>query len=230
MASHSKIGDTPFFDPGQFPWSTRIEADWPQIRSELDRLLRYRDQVPNMQDISVEQAALTTDDNWKVFFFYAYGRRFDRNCATCPATAQALAGIPGMTTAFFSILGPGKHLPMHRGPYKGVVRYHLGLKVPDPVDACGIRVGGEVAHWREGASMFFDDTYPHEAWNTTESDRVVLFVDVVRPVRQPYSLINRVLLYALRYTPFVRGATDDTAAWDRLAQLLDRDAGDQPVR
>jgi len=35
-----------------------------------------------------------------------------------------------MKTAFFSILAPGKHLPAHRGPYKGVMRYHLGLLIP----------------------------------------------------------------------------------------------------
>ena len=41
-----------------------------------------------------------------------------------------------MKTAFFSILAPGKHLPPHRGPYKGVMRYHLGLLIPSrPISA-----------------------------------------------------------------------------------------------
>ncbi len=48
----------------------------------------------------------------------------------CPRTAALMREIPGMTTAMFSILSPRKHILDHRGPYKGVLRYHLGLIVP----------------------------------------------------------------------------------------------------
>jgi ornithine lipid ester-linked acyl 2-hydroxylase len=73
-------------------------------------------------------------------------RRRAANCASCPHTAALLETIPGVVTAFFSILSPHKHIPPHRGPYRGVVRCHLGLMVPGPPDACGISVGGEVRH------------------------------------------------------------------------------------
>jgi aspartyl/asparaginyl beta-hydroxylase (cupin superfamily) len=36
--------------------------------------------------------------------------------------------------------------------------------------------------------MIFDDTYEHEAWNDTDKTRVVLFVDFVRPLRNPGAL------------------------------------------
>jgi aspartyl/asparaginyl beta-hydroxylase (cupin superfamily) len=32
--------------------------------------------------------------------------------------------------AFFSILDGGKSIPRHAAPYRGYLRYHLGLKVP----------------------------------------------------------------------------------------------------
>src|SRR4051812_31569052 len=35
-----------------------------------------------------------------------------------------------MTTAMFSVLLPHKHIPPHRGPWKGVLRYHLALRTP----------------------------------------------------------------------------------------------------
>jgi len=79
----------------------------------------------------------------------------------------------------FSILAPGKHIPDHCGPYKGVIRYHLGLKVPRDARQCRIRVGDEYATWAEGTSELFDDTYEHEVWNDTDEERVVLFCDVV---------------------------------------------------
>ena len=63
------------------------------------------------------------------------------------------------------------------------MRYHLGLIVPDaPVERVGIRVGDVTVGWIEGRSLVFDDTYEHEAWNDTDETRVVLFVDVVRPL------------------------------------------------
>ena len=93
--------------------------------------------------------------------------------------------IPGMTTAMFSILSPRKHILDHRGPYKGVLRYHLGLIVPEDAERCRIRVGEDVRHWEEGKSMIFDDTFNHEVWNDTDETRVVLFVDVLRPLPFP---------------------------------------------
>ncbi len=39
--------------------------------------------------------------------------------------------------------------------------------------------------------MIFDDTFNHEVWNDTDETRVVLFVDVMRPLPSPESTINR---------------------------------------
>jgi aspartyl/asparaginyl beta-hydroxylase len=80
-----------------------------------------------------------------------------------------------MKTAFFSILAPGKHIPVHRGPYQRAIRAHLGLIIPDPKERCRIRVGNQFAHWNEGEVMVFDDSYVHEVWNDTDGIRVVLF-------------------------------------------------------
>jgi ornithine lipid ester-linked acyl 2-hydroxylase len=120
-----------------------------------------------------------------------------------------------MTTAMFSILSPRKHILDHRGPYKGVLRYHLGLIVPRDAQACRIRVGEDFRHWVEGESMIFDDTYNHEVWNDTDETRVVLFVDVLRPLPEPESLINRLIVKAIGYSPFVLDAKRNQEAWER---------------
>jgi beta-hydroxylase len=163
----SLIGDQPFFGREHFPWAKHIEDNWHIIREELDEILKHRDDLPNFQDISPDQKHLAKEDNWKTFFFFAYGLRAPGNCARAPRTMQLLETIPGGKTAFFSILSPRMHIPAHCGPYKGVVRYHLGLKVPEPKEQCRIRVADQVAHWEEGKSMFFDDTFEHEVWNDT---------------------------------------------------------------
>ena len=170
----------------------------------LDRLLQDRDRIPNFQDISPVQASLTEGEQWKTFFLYAYGREIPANCAQCPETLRLLQCIPGMTTAMFSILAPGKHIPAHRGPYNGVLRYHLGLIVPQDAEQCRIRVGEDIRHWQQGRSLIFDDTYDHEVWNDSNCYRVVLFVDFVRPLRFPLSLVNRLAIWAISRSDLVQ--------------------------
>ena len=65
------------------------------------------------------------------------------------------------------------------------------------MEQLGIRVGAEIRGWREGGSLVFDDTYEHEAWNETDETRVVLFLDVVRPLRQPMRAVNAAMIKAI---------------------------------
>ncbi|HLG73513.1 MAG TPA: aspartyl/asparaginyl beta-hydroxylase domain-containing protein [Chloroflexota bacterium] len=216
----SKVEDRPYLPADQFPWVKRLEDNWRAIREELDGLLPYMSQLPNFHDISPDQRPITSDDGWKTFFFYGFGVRSEQNCLRCPRTAELIAGIPGMVTAFFSILAPGKYIPPHRGPYKGVLRCHLALLIPDPPDACGLRVGGQLSHWQEGRSVFFDDTYLHEAWNYADSPRAVLFLDVLRPTRFPGPLVNRLAVQAIALSPYVRTARSNELKWERAFETV----------
>ena len=213
---NTRDGRRPFFEPDAFPWVASLEAGWRGVRDELDGVLARLELLPNFQDIQVEQRMVTNDDGWKTFIFLGYGARHEQNLARCPETARLLAAIPGLTTAFFSILRPGKRLPPHHGPYAGVLRYHLALKVPEPAERCGLRVGGVTAHWREGRSLVFDDTHEHEAWNDTADVRVVLFVDFARPLPPLVAALNWVVLRAIRLSPFIREAVRRLQAWEEL--------------
>jgi beta-hydroxylase len=204
----SRVGTEPFLEPADMPWTGLLEAHYPAIREEAERALRVRDVLPNFQDIAPDQIQLSDDDQWKSFWFVGYGVWDHPNCLRCPRTAAVLRATPGVTTAFFSILGPGKRLPPHTGPYRGVLRHHLALVVPEPTDAAGIRVGDQTRHWEEGMSLVFDDTYEHEAWNDTDADRVVLFLDIIRPLWPPMSWLNRLVLAAVERSPFVRAARE----------------------
>jgi ornithine lipid ester-linked acyl 2-hydroxylase len=215
VARASKIGTQPFFSQEDFLWSYGLEANWAAIRAELDSVLEYRQMLPNFQDISTDQETITDDDRWKTFFLYGFGFRSETNCDLCPETARLVASVPGMKTAMFSILSPHKHIPDHCGPYKGIVRYHLALKVPEPRERCRIRVGHEIVHWEEGRSLIFDDTYEHEVWNDTDGERAVLFLDVVRPLRFPMNILNRVVITAIAWSPFIADAKRRHLAWER---------------
>lgn len=218
----SEIPVTPFLDRANFGWAGALEDGWRDIRAELDTVLERRDSLPNFQDILRDVAPISRDDRWKTYFFTAYGYGSEANCARCPRTAALLERIPGLVTAFFSILSPHKRIPPHRGPYRGVVRCHLGLMIPDPPQSCGISVGGQQRHWAEGETIFFDDGYEHYAWNDSDETRVVLFLDVIRPLRRPAADVNRALLQGISWSPFLRDAKRRHQAWERRFEVLAR--------
>ena len=126
---------------------------------------------------------------------------------------QAARSEKDVCYANSSILLPHKHIPEHCGPYKGVIRYHLALKVPHSSTDCQIRVGNEIRHWQEGKSLIFDDTFPHEAWNQTNDIRVVLFVDFLRPLKFPLSLVNQFIIKLVSISPYVQKGKQNLEAW-----------------
>jgi aspartyl/asparaginyl beta-hydroxylase (cupin superfamily) len=217
----SKVGDKPVHDSARFSWTERLEANWTVMREELNEILKHREALPSFHDIAEDASTISQDDNWKTFFLYGYGVKAEENCARCPRTTELIEQVPGMTTAFFSILSPGKHIPPHRGPYKGVLRYHLGLKVPEPAERCRIRVDDEVEHWEEGESLVFDDTYDHEVRNETDGERAILFLDVKRPMKQPMAVLNDLVMGLLRYTPVVQNARENQKQWSKQLEAAE---------
>lgn len=215
VARQSAVGDRPVFDPAEFPWVAALEAEWPRIRADLDRVLEYRGQLPNFQDVTADVGTITDDDQWKTFIFCGYGMVSRANCEFCADTWRALQQVPGLKTAFFSILSPRKHIPEHRGPYNGVLRYHMGLRVPAARDRCWIRVADEHHCWDEGRSLVFDDSYNHEVRNDTDEYRAILFVDFLRPLRFPMNGVNRAFLRGAQWLPALREGQQRHQRWER---------------
>jgi beta-hydroxylase len=177
--------------------------------------MERREELPSFHEIMPEVKTITNDNNWKTFFLAGYGLESDENTKRCPETTRLLKKIPGMKTAMFSILSPNKHIPAHKGPFNGVLRYHLGLIIPEPKEQCRIRIDKEIMHWNEGESIIFDDTYNHEVWNDTSGFRAVLFVDFVRPVKFPFNLFNKLVVSAAAFAPFIREAEIKHKEWEK---------------
>jgi aspartyl/asparaginyl beta-hydroxylase (cupin superfamily) len=215
VARFSPLGDPPVYDPAVFPWVAEVEAGWREVRGELDTVMRYREAMPSFQDIVKEVGLIQQDDDWKTYFLKGVGMDCVENAARCPKTMALLEQIPGCTTAFFSILSPGKHIPSHRGAWAGVLRLHLALMVPEPREKVRIRIANEICQWEEGRCLIFDDTWNHEVWNDTEGYRVVLFVDFERPLRWPLSWINHLIMNLAPLAPFLREAKGKQQAWER---------------
>ena len=215
LARHSPLGDPAVYDNQHFDWLPALEARWQEIAAEYRQLLASAEPIPPFHEISPEQLPITSDALWRTFVFFAYGKAAERNCALCPRTTRILRSIPGMQTAMFSILEPGKQLPWHRGPYKGLLRVHLALEVPSGRDQCWLEVDHLRLHWQEGRALVFDDTFQHRAANLATTRRCVLFLDVLRPLDPRAAWINRTLIALLRRSPFGARAWSVFRGWYR---------------
>ncbi|TCK08545.1 aspartyl/asparaginyl beta-hydroxylase domain-containing protein [Marinobacterium mangrovicola] len=185
----SKIRNKPYIDTRQFPELNQVTQNWEMIRDEALALnsassIKASD---DLDDIGFNSFFKT---GWKRYYLKWYGSDLNSARQSCPKTLELLNRIPSVKGAMFAMLPPGARLVKHRDPYAGSLRYHLGLDTPGS-DGCYIEVDGERYSWRNGEAVMFDETYIHHAENTTDHNRIVLFLDVVRPVSfAPVQWIN----------------------------------------
>jgi aspartate beta-hydroxylase len=169
-----------------FPGGTAFAAAWESLRDEALEVATALGKVPRFHEIMVQQTEISANDgrDWRVFVVKAYGTEVPQNIARCPALASLLGKHPEVVSASISYLAPGKHIPLHRGPFRGVLRFHLGLSMPhDDQGEPGaiLWINGFPHRIADGETLLWDDTYPHEVLNGTNKVRIALLLDVRRP-------------------------------------------------
>ena len=181
MHKFSKVANTPFIPVSEFPELARLQENWPIIRAEAENLLALKKIKAAEQN---DDAGFNSffKNGWKRFYLKWYDASHPSAERLCPQTYALLQSIPSVKAAMFAELPPGGKLNPHRDPFAGSMRYHLGLATPND-DRCFIDVDGERHSWRDGEGVVFDETYIHWAVNGSESDRIILFCDVERPMR-----------------------------------------------
>ena len=212
FARQSLIGDEAILPASHLPCLDELQREWHIVRQELAPLLVERRSIPAFGKLSPDHRRIANSSVWQSFFFEGYGFKARKNRAWCPQTAAMLDRIPGLVVAFFSIMEPGTHVPRHRGLTKAWLNCHLGLAVPRGPGRCEMEVNGTPVRWREGEWMVFDETNPHEVWNETQEPRVVLFLQVRRPMRWPGRMAARLLYSIIRHTGFVQDVRKAIAA------------------
>ncbi len=208
-------------DYSDYPAFRKLEDAWPDIHEECTRLMERRSGITDISTLggNYTAAGIHTID-WKSFVLFA-GEPLESNCAICPKTAAALADIPDIYLAFFSILEPHQYVKPHWGYYKGLLRYHLGVIIPDDnrEELCWLRINespqdnalrdkaliehGKRYYWHNGKGVFFDDTKLHDAANGSDAVRVVLWIDVRRRFPWWFDWINRTCLRLALRTAFL---------------------------
>ncbi|HEY2068139.1 MAG TPA: aspartyl/asparaginyl beta-hydroxylase domain-containing protein [Rhizomicrobium sp.] len=220
----SAIEEHSVFPPRLFDWIPYLEANAGTIREEAQKLLTDRMSIPSIREISPDHGKIAVDGKWRSFFLYAYGLKIDQNCAKCPETARIVSQIPGLLSAFYSVMLAGAHVPRHTGPTKAILTAHLGLVIPLKRERCHMAVADSDVVWEEGRVVVFDDMYPHEVWNDTDEDRIILLVHVKRPLRFPGSALRDLFFAALRASPFVRDGLRNLEQWKQDKQAAENAA------
>jgi Aspartyl/Asparaginyl beta-hydroxylase len=177
-----------YYERAEFEWLAEVEAAVPAMCDELMAVLADgKDFAPYVEANSDRPRAanpLINDPSWGAFYFWRNGKQVEENAARCPATmaALALAPMPSIDQrspiALWSLLKPGTHIQPHHGLLNTRLICHVPLIVPGD---CALRVGNEVREWRGGEALVFDDSFEHEAWNRSNSTRVVLLFEIWRP-------------------------------------------------
>lgn len=167
-----------FYSAHDFPWLRELEKYGPEIKKEFLLKTTIQD-TPTVQELDKNLLELTTDNGWKAVLLSNYAGP-TINASNYPVTMHALSKIPAAASAAFSILEPYKNLPLHRGPYRGILFVHLGVVVPFPDSSITFIVNGEKRHWKEGEAFAFEDSYYHEVQNLSDSYRAILLLEVIR--------------------------------------------------
>lgn len=186
----SRTDNRPYINPQQFPELAVLSKHWQSIRDEALALNAQAGikASAELDDIGFNSFFKT---GWKRYYLKWYGADLHSARQSCPQTLALLRTLPSVKGAMFAMLPPGAKLVRHRDPYAGSLRYHLGLDVPESKD-CFIEVDGERYSWRNGEAVMFDETYIHHAQNTSAQNRIVLFLDVERPLTwAPIRWLNR---------------------------------------
>ncbi|WP_026411066.1 aspartyl/asparaginyl beta-hydroxylase domain-containing protein [Actinomadura oligospora] len=172
------LSAAPWWDSERFAWIPRLEATAQAVTEEYIAAAGG----PSVLARS-EQTALAVSGRWKTLYLYCIGKACTKNIDACPRTIAALDAIPEATGAsggmcYFSIMDPGTHVAAHTGYTNAHLRCHLALVAPD---GARLRVHDETRAWTPGEVLVFDDSYEHEAWNASDSERVVLLFDIWHP-------------------------------------------------
>jgi aspartyl/asparaginyl beta-hydroxylase (cupin superfamily) len=133
--------------------------------------------------------------DWTVFpFLHTFpaldesrSRWISSTMAACPQTAALLKGVPNIRTALFSRLDAHTELKSHTGwsdLANYVLRVHVCLSIP-ALETCGLWVNGEIKYHAPGEVIVFDDSKSHMAFNNSDTERIVLIFDILRPLDVP---------------------------------------------
>ena len=183
-----------FYDKSIYPELDNINVSI--IKDELNEYINKNNNWTEWPEYNLwKENNSNSTSSWTVIPLIAFGKHCKKNINMFPKTIEQINQIPNVLTAGFSKLGPKTTLSWHKGWAKlsnNVLRCHLGLKVPK--NKCMIMVTKDnyfepnnselnikSMYQKENKWIIFDDSLYHSASNDSDSERIVLIIDIIRP-------------------------------------------------
>ncbi len=179
-----------------------LEKHWKTIRNEVEEVLSQKVSIPRFHEVDAANHKISFNEGpaWSTIILKAFGGWHTQNCAMLKETTALLYNHPQISSALISILEPGCKIPPHTGKFKGILRYHLGLKIPKE-DSCFMVLDNQKLFWKEGSSVLFDDTFMHEVSNNSTEQRIVLFLNIKRKMPLIAELLNNLIMRLIIWSP-----------------------------
>jgi len=182
---------SPSIPRDRLSWAGAVEACTDAIRREYEDAIRAGAAMSpyvHAQTASPTWRELRGKMDWSSLHLYSraeetpVAKLFPNTLRALQAADVVRVGDGRPIEMFFSRLAPGTHIPPHFGAANNRLTVHLPLIVPPN---CAIRVADEIHEWRVGELLAFDDSFEHEAWNRSDSERVVLIFEAHHPDLRP---------------------------------------------
>jgi aspartyl/asparaginyl beta-hydroxylase (cupin superfamily) len=168
------------FFPGHINFEKKEQFN--KIRKEVlhissnNQLMCLTDLIPTNQYIAADR---TNGNCWK-WKSLKYNGKPDNILNDYPILKEALMDNM-IANCGISMLEPHVSIPLHRGYFKGYLRYHICIETNDnDVNKPYIICGGIKYVWKTGEGVLFDDMFLHEVVNKSDSRRIVLYLDIIR--------------------------------------------------
>jgi aspartyl/asparaginyl beta-hydroxylase (cupin superfamily) len=173
---NTKLNNT-FYNYNIFPQLNKIKDLHQQIINELPIAMNTWIPWP-------ETNLYPMTKSWTILPLNVFGIWSETNCKKMPVLAKFLKTIPNLKMALLSKMGPQTKLIPHRGwgfYSNNVLRCHYGLVIPKEPNSCYVSVDEDIEYHAEGSWLIFDDSKLHFAENASDSERIILIVDIERP-------------------------------------------------
>lgn len=203
ITSHTRTPE--FLDLSYFPQHTLFEQNFLQIKQEVSSLL---EKTRNGKDLTLTRDTYSGENSyigkdvtvkdgittgWRVLNIKA-GPKFSPYAKHFPTLRRCLRQTKDVVACVISVLEPGVTIPIHVGYYKGIMRYMIPTHVPKERDKVFLCVNGKQYHWTEGKSVLWDDNFPHKVYNYSDEIRVVIYMDIQRPLPGLLNSLNNTMI------------------------------------
>src|SRR6185312_10248208 len=118
-----------------FPVLGELKKSHTKIKADLDYLLSHHEEIPALHEVHPRDLYVP-GRAWRTFLLKLWGHEVKENAAAVPDTMAAIARIPGVHSALFSILAGRAEIEPHRGSAAGIIRFHYPLIVPKEPEKC----------------------------------------------------------------------------------------------